>query len=352
LPKATTQTKTKPTKVKDDVTSERRKASLNFEIHNPYFDYEIPQIYKHNNAVLSFGNKEYEKQAKAYSEAIKGLYQSACKASAKAVQRSAKLANFVNSETFANSMLNYFIESYRKEFIEKLPSVVNGNVLSLYQTSRTDQSIFRKRTKQKFVSFAEPLPDIPLPFFSLNDYKLIEYLQGLDLFYLGKFITDEDSIKRFMIALETFYGESAGDIGKDSETIKELGNMFLNETENQTYKIRRIVETTLNKIRNYSSLYYMEQAEVQRFRIVEAMDNLTCPHCQAMNSRIFEVKTATQKIKQETNVPYSEIGNVSPFLTTQKVDDISKLSSSELQSLGYSTPPYHPLCRGIVVADI
>jgi hypothetical protein len=71
-----------------------------------------------------------------------------------------------------------------------------------------------------------------------------------------------------------------------------------------------------------------------------------------MDGKVFEVKTAIEKIKTKVDSDPANLNITSPFLTSYPLDQIKTKTNSELQAMGFTTSPYHPKCRGRVVASI
>jgi len=346
-------------KKETDITDESKQAVIqnNFESEfmqsfsdNEHLEY-MNAMYRIPEEEIGFGfldgeQDDYTRKGQLYFNRVNRLYAEASEGCQKDLKKALKNKNFSNQEDFAYFVMRQFRQSYQKRFRDNILDLAKSNIQRLYRHARQDKKIFRGRNKFS-MDFSAPKMDL-----DLNDYRIIDFLASADSFYLGKFINDPDTVRRFMNMLIAEYGMNAGELGQDSEAIDRITERFGDAVNNEKWKVRRIVETTLNKVRTYGNVMYMNQGGVQRYIVVEAMDNLTCRHCKSMNGRTFEVPMAVNQIKREIEGNPSDIPTNSPFVTKLKVEKLEKMSSSELASQGFSLTPYHGGCRGFMVADI
>jgi hypothetical protein len=91
---------------------------------------------------------------------------------------------------------------------------------------------------------------------------------------------------------------------------------------------------------------------IDSFQINEQLDGRTCPVCRTMHGRKFNVAQARTKLEtwMSTTNP-DDMKSVAPWPSQNKknVSQLSQMSSSQIQDKGWDTPPYHPLCRGVLV---
>jgi len=175
-------------------------------------------------------------------------------------------------------------------------------------------------------------------------------MERSDSMYLGKFITDKDTKKAVYKYIQDEYVGGYLPIGNNDKALKAFASQFEDYLNLEAWKIRRIIDTTVNKIRNYAHIGYLEQAAIETFEVIEINDNLTCDYCAAMDGKKFSVATARDKIRREVNNGPENVGTLSPFLTTRKLEDVQSMTAQELQSAGFDTPPYHCHCRGTFAA--
>ena len=203
-------------------------------------------------------------------------------------------------------------------------------------------------TKQSFASDFE----IPEAVFDLDDFRAIEFAESFDTTYLGKFITDEDTRRKIYNHIEQGYINGDLPFGNNPGHIKQFQKDFKSMLDLQGWKIRRIIDTSVNNIRNDANIFYINQAKVDKYEIIEINDNLTCDYCKHMNGLEFQTETTVTKINNKVNTSPDNINEVSPFATSIKIDEFQQLDSQQLSSKGIQQPSYHPHCRGRVVAVI
>ena len=125
----------------------------------------------------------------------------------------------------------------------------------------------------------------------------------------------------------------------------------------EDWKIVRIVNTTVNKMRNTAALNYMSQAEVIKFSIVGISDRHRCAYCAALNGKTFDVAYAVERITEVENVAPEMVKAASPFITSKQVnlspEDLKRMTEAEIQAkAGGAYPPFHGSCRCQAVASI
>jgi len=95
-----------------------------------------------------------------------------------------------------------------------------------------------------------------------------------------------------------------------------------------------------------------EALGVTTYRISEQLDRRTCPVCSVMHGKEFSIVEARGKLDAaiSTDDP-AELKQVSPWpkQDANSVADLRNMSSEQLVSSGFQTPPYHPMCRGQLV---
>jgi len=91
---------------------------------------------------------------------------------------------------------------------------------------------------------------------------------------------------------------------------------------------------------------------IENFQVNEQLDGRTCPVCRSMHGRKFNVAQARAKLEtwMSTTNP-DDMKSVAPWPSQNKknVAQLQQMSNSQIQDKGWDTPPYHPLCRGVLV---
>ncbi len=314
----------------------------------PEFDYSLPKEYdSYEFGGTAWGDATMQKFADTYILAIQKKYKEAVGKTTKGV--GAVLADLPKNATQAEwreAVESEMAKIMKKEFEGRIPKICNPTVKSIYDYYRKDKTIFPKK-QEAGNSFAKFPPTANL---DLNDKRAIEWLQKHDITFLSKFIRDVDTVNRILAFINEFYLEQGEAIGDNTRVLAEFINRFGEVLNGEIWKIRRVLDTSVNKIRSYANVAYMHQANVADFKIVEVMDRITCPHCKNMNGRTFSVTTEKEKIEKVTKGELTDIAKLSPFVTTLPVADLEKLTDKELQAKGVGATPFHPSCRGTLVA--
>ncbi len=242
-----------------------------------------------------------------------------------------------------DTIMYHIMKTFGSDFVIDIKPVVNKFVREAYQTYRKDQRPFGKTEKK-----------IPVGTLDLRDIRAIEYYKKSDNLYLGKFITDEDTIKRVNQWISQKYQEGDIPIGRNSQGIDMFKKQFGDTLIMEDFKIRRIVDTTMNRIRNNAAVSYMHQAGVTSFEIVGISDNLQCDFCANLQGKKFKIDNELSKIDSIIESAPENVTLVSPFVTSLGMSpaEVKKTSTNDLQNMGIGAPPFHPHCRDtIVLAD-
>lgn len=295
----------------------------------------------------SFKGTNVDMYIKKYFKDIAGVYKAATKkVSDKIGDVLLEQSEHAPLEQIQSLAFLTLLKEWDAAFTEPIKQKVKNNITSAWEKFRKDKSIFKGNN-----SFSKGSYNIPLGVLDMDDFRAIEFMEKSDMVYLGKFITDEDTKRRFYKILKKMYLEEYTPIGKNEKDLKKFV-MELNATmQHELWKIRRIIDTTMNKVRNYSSVYYMSQAFVKKYEIVEMMDDITCEYCEFMNGQVFDVEESKEHIKKELNADPETISSIKPFLVSKPLNELKDLTSDELQKMGFDCPSYHPHCRGMVIAS-
>jgi SPP1 gp7 family putative phage head morphogenesis protein len=257
----------------------------------------------------------------------------------------------MSEDKFVNVCLTSIYGNWENEFSEKIKTKTKTNNNKMYDYFRNDKSIFPKKEKEQSQEQSQSFSNPPNVVLDITDTRTINFMIEHDNLYLGQFITDSDTRKRINNFIREFYIEQGENIGENEKVLNEFRSRFTETILLESWKIERILNTSVNKIRTFANINYMHQANVKKYKIVEVMDRITCPHCKAMDGRIFQTKLAREKIEKVVNGSVENSVNISPFATTIDASVLENMSDKELQSQNIDTTPFHPNCRGRVVAE-
>ena len=323
------------------------------------YDYSVPDNCSINSFIDSTDFKEPKMTSLVgkYLKEVNNQFVNALdKASTDMTTSLESIVSFESKPSTASveaAIMTPLLQQWGTLFSTPVNEMVEESITEMYTYFRKDETPFRdaanfsKQGIEKMSMF-----EIPESVFTMLDARALEYLQSLDQIWLGKFITDEDTLKRITRWIEKEMVGKNLTLGRDGEAVKSFVDRFIDEVKLESWKIRRIIETTANKVRNTANLMYINQAKVEKYEVVEVLDKRTCGWCRHMHGKIFSVSTTLRKLENATNRPQSEIASVTPFATTVNLEDFTNLSAIELQTMGHDVPSFHAHCRGRVVGVI
>lgn len=172
------------------------------------------------------------------------------------------------------------------------------------------------------------------------DTRAIEWLAENDQQFYSKFIKNQesqDALTRFLNDRYLAGGEGLFGRG-DPKTIAELKDLLSQKlTDISGFQANRIVDTSVQRIRNFSHLQKLADAGTPKIKIIEPTEE--CPFCQAMNGKVIDVGTAHGLMTELLDLtPDEYIQHLQDNPST--LDNIDNLASSG------ALPPYHPFCHG------
>lgn len=286
-----------------------------------------------DSIIQQYVDQYYEQTSLRYNKAVKNLTTTVGKALLKIDEGATEVE-------IVDSILYTLYKDFKGEFTDEMKGVIRKFVSEAYTFFRKDKSVFAAKD------------DVPKGAFRTIDYRAIDYYKNSDSFYLGKFITDDDLKVQITQYIKDEYLTRNLPIGNNAGALSKFKEKFGDILQGQDWKIRRIIDTTVNSMRNTAAVSYMDQAEVENFEIVGVADRLQCAYCKTLQGLTFSVKTAMDNFDSRFNVEPESVGEVSPFLTSifKKPEDMAGLSGQELQDRGFTLVPAHCFCRDKIVA--
>lgn len=316
--------------------------SVSFAQYETSIQYPFDETLSCGVSEFSSGvDKKYEKFISSYQKDIEALYNKALKKSMKAIR--AKVASEEGTISIQDTLLIFIatlIQTFEKEFVIK--STVDTHVLKAYTHYRKDSKGLSGDAKMSVDQFAEE--EIPKAVFELLDWKLIDWLQKGDNFYLGKFITDPKVIDKFRQTIIQFVEEN-GEISAKSKELETLFESFEAQVNGQKWKIEQIVSTTINNARGFSRISYMNQLGIETYVWLEVMDRLTCAHCRVLHQKEFSVATAIEKLTKLADSSPENIRNYLNFATNVPIAEFEKMSSEDMLANNIGVGCTHNKCR-------
>lgn len=92
---------------------------------------------------------------------------------------------------------------------------------------------------------------------------------------------------------DTMSGKS---VNKISRELKEYMNVGL-------YEATRLVRTEVNHFANESEMLSYEELDIEKYRFIATLDNVTCKHCAELDNKVFNIKDRKPRKKLSTNTP-------------------------------------------------
>jgi hypothetical protein len=281
--------------------------------------------------------------AKYFAEVSDVLSAASAEVANKIARGLAALPDTTTEQQAIDFVLYNLYENWEAAFTKKQTAIVSRWVKRIYEFYRADTESIASMP-----NFDPSNP--PKAVFNLRDTRTVDYFKKSDKTYLGKFITDDDTVKKLTEFIrEAYVGENLP-IGSKAP-LMEFRKQFTDLLVGEEWKISRIIATTANRLRNYANVAYMNDAAVERYEILGVKDQLQCAHCAKMQGKTFSITKGLDKIDQIIKSEPEALPLISPFLvsTIKDSDDLDNLSGDELQARGIDTPPYHPYCRDRVV---
>ena len=216
----------------------------------------------------------------------------------------------------------------QSKFTEKI-------IIEAYQAFRTDTGVISTG-------------DVPEATFNVDDRRTQEYHIKNDTLYLGKFIQDKDVKKAINKFIKDEYVRDGRPI-LDKDGIKKFKEEFPDVLNQKDWKIAQVISATVNRMRNDATVLYMNQAKVTTYEIRGITDRLQCVYCQALQGTQFSVVEQVKHIQDRNKLNPKDTSKRSPFITSIPITEVRQMTPKQLQALNFSSPPYHPKCRDLVV---
>jgi len=237
----------------------------------------------------------------------------------------------------------YFVsfQQFQSFIFAKLQEKMNLPDQAKAYLSKEFERIYKQAQKEA----VKNLHDVEL---GSADIWTIQCAEKLADFYMGGFFQGDTHLRLEVIKwMNQYYLTEGHAIGKGQEGIREFVNRFGQFlTQKTEYKVRQILDTTYNQLKNSARIRAFEKAEITYYQWSAVGDRLTCPYCNAMDGRIFQTSDAIRTIDMIDADPQS-LPDVRPFLTSMPLPMLRSMPSSNIPS---TFPPAHPSCRCTVEA--
>ncbi len=180
------------------------------------------------------------------------------------------------------------------------------------------------------------------------DVRAVDFLAKLDHFYASKFIRNPETIESIKSFIQTQYLESgSGLFGRGSAEDIQKFKVLLDQKvgELSDYQVRRIVDTGVQRTRNWAHVAQMHDAGIAEIEIYEP--TMDCSFCQSMNGKIIRVDIAYMKMTEQTAMSPEQYE--AEFERDDNKPTLDNIESFVNRGL---LPPYHPHCHGRIMKRI
>lgn len=185
------------------------------------------------------------------------------------------------------------------------------------------------------------------------DVRAMNFLARLDTFYTSAWFKNPDAqnVMRNFIQ-ERYLDKGAGLFGRgtaqDFAAFRDALGQKAADLEN--WQIRRIVDTSVQRTRNWASLGRLQEGGVTELEVYEPTQD--CAFCASMNGKVISVATAYAVMERQAGMTPDEYEadlretNLAMNRTAQAMDRADYAADAGL------VPPYHPNCRGTVIKRV
>ena len=192
---------------------------------------------------------------------------------------------------------------------------------------------------------------LPRSSFALPDERAMQYLEQYDLVYLGRYVEGGVLRARILDWVKENYLKNGAPIGNSDKELRAFIKEFGEELDASRGKVRELIDTTVSRARIFGQVNGMRAAGGKTFEIAGPDDAKTCSYCREMVGRTFDVAAEISRQDSFIQAGPDHANAARPFLNGHlDLEDVEDMSDSEVQDLGFATPPYHPSCRHRLIA--
>ncbi len=117
--------------------------------------------------------------------------------------------------------------------------------------------------------------------------------------------------------------------------------------------IRLTASLHISRLAQYGFLAEANSINIAFYEIDEVLDSRTCPVCREMDGKVFPVNSAHSRLifdLSQGSDNEESLKATSPWPRQDKasVASLKRMGTGDLIQKGLDTPPFHPLCRGIL----
>ncbi len=186
--------------------------------------------------------------------------------------------------------------------------------------------------------------------FGGSDLRAMDFIQNLDGMYVSRWVQNPDAVANVKDFLTQHYFENGADLfGRTSpESIQKFRDLFGQRLgELSDAQIQRIIDTSVQRTRNWAATNQLHRAGVQEIKIVEPTGE--CDFCSKMNGRTLNVATAYKLMQDHMAMTPDKYD---AFLKQNAQDNPPTVANCQNYVDQGMLPPYHPHCHGRVIKKV
>ncbi len=107
----------------------------------------------------------------------------------------------------------------------------------------------------------------------------------------------------------------------------------------------------MSRMAQYGFLSEARARGMTQYTVAEVLDSRTCAVCRRMHGKTFNVAPALAKVDTHIRITdAADLKLLAPFpdQSAEGLEEIDRLNKDQLTQRGFNTPPYHPMCRGLL----
>lgn len=153
---------------------------------------------------------------------------------------------------------------------------------------------------------------------------------------------------------QEFFGDEIIVASITAAKMKEFLEVFMEERISGAgdMVISAASSTHTSRLASYGFLSEAQLFDVKKYEISEQLDGRTCPVCQFMHGKKFDVDNTFERLDGILRIDEpAALKQAAPWPNQSKagLTELRGMSNSQLQSRGVSFPPFHPNCRGVLM---
>lgn len=228
------------------------------------------------------------------------------------------------------------------EFVSRIENILGASAESAVSAATITDAVAKI-----YQTFRET-PGVGLAFGG-PDIRAIDFLGRLDHFYTSGILKNPDaqSVMRNFIT-DRYLKNGAGLFGRGSAVdFAEFKNLLGQKVADlEDWQIRRIVDTSVQRTRNWAGVMQMQEAGIEQMEVYEPLQD--CAFCASMNGKIISVSIAYKRMQDEMDMtPDQYEANL-----RKSISGLGNADRVDKTVEGGLLPPYHPHCRGMVITRI